>query len=100
MLACDEQALPGFEVDDSNGDKDQGASGEKFCPVAVQHAIRAGRLCQFCAKDWRANSNAILVRTLTAEIFLRTFVLYPWRLNRVSNAARLTQVFFRSGEEL
>ena len=31
-------------------------------------------------KVWRADSDAILVRILTAEIFLRTSVLYPWKL--------------------
>ena len=57
----------------------ESASGEEFCPIGAQCAVRAGRLRQFCAKVWRTGSDAILVRILIAEIFLRTSVLYPWR---------------------
>ena len=38
------------------------------------------QMAPICAKVWRADSDAILVRILTAEVFLRTSVLYPWRL--------------------
>ena len=37
------------------------------------------KLRKLRAKVWRAASNAILVRILTAEVFLRTSVLYLWR---------------------
>ena len=46
----------------------ESASGEEFCPIGAQCATRAGRLRQLCAKVWRADSDAILVRILTAEI--------------------------------
>ena len=56
-----------------------GAAGENFGPIGAQCATCAGNLRQFCVKVWRADSDAISVRTLTSEIFPRTSVLYPWR---------------------
>ena len=52
---------------------------ENFCPIGAQCATRAGNWRQFCVKVWRADSDAISVRTLTPEIFPRTSVLYPRR---------------------
>ena len=42
------------------------------------------QVAPICAKVWRVDSDAILVRILTSEIFLRTYVLYPGKWLAVS----------------
>ena len=82
MPFCVESVSPRRAVHFSGLDvkfRRESASGENFCSIGAQCATRAGNLRQFCAKVWRADSDAISVRILAPEIFLRTSVLYPWR---------------------